>query len=399
MGNQSPEPEITKQDLSSTARLTAACSTGMFIFGIVMAILGAILPELFRTIKLERIQAGNLFFFMNLGMLMATLFFGPVVDRFGFKLFLAASALLVGLSFTGLAFSSSYSLVLVSVIFLGLAGGGLNGGSNALVNDLNPEKRASALNFLGIFFGFGALFIPLIIGGFLHRVGLRSVVLLAALLSPGPFLLFSIFSFPRPKQPQGFPLKDLKKIIGSAVLWLGAFILFFQSGNEFSVGGWLSSFFHEKFHLSPGRSAFILSGYWLFLMLGRLLFSQIIKYIRRETIVLMSAALSLFSIAGLILSPGKIPAIIFALLVGLGFAAIYPTTLSVIGEKFPLYSGTAFSLAIGTGLVGGMLSPWLIGRISQSFSLSVALFVPAFNALMILALQTFLKKKISIVLK
>jgi len=399
MSSQGHEPEIEKQDTSSASRLTAACSAGMFVFGLVMAILGAILPELFETVKLERVQAGNLFFFMNLGMLVATLFFGLVVDRFGFKLFLAASAFLVGLSFTGLAFSSSYSLVLISVIFLGLAGGGLNGGSNALVNDLNPEKRASALNFLGIFFGFGALFIPLIIGGFLQRAGLRSVVLLAALLSLLPFVLFSLFSFPRPKQPQGFPLRDLKKILGSSVIWLGAFILFFQSGNEFSVGGWLSSFFHEKFQLKPARSAFILSGYWLFLMLGRLLFSKIIRRVKRETIVLMSALLSLFSIVGLILSPARVSAIIFALLIGLGFAAIYPTTLSVIGEKFPLYSGSAFSLAIGTGLVGGMLSPWLIGRIGQNFSLSVALIVPAFNLLMILGLQIILKKKISIVVK
>jgi len=392
MNSQNSEMEIKNKDLISL--LTASCSAGMFVFGIVMAILGAILPELFENLRLERIQAGNLFFFMNLGMLFSTLFFGPVVDRFGFKIFLAVSSMIVSLSFAGLAFSSNYSYVLVSAIFLGLAGGGLNGGTNALVNDLNPEKRAAALNFLGIFFGFGALLVPLLIGSLLKLTSLRMIILLASFLSLLPFVLFSIFNFPRPKQPQGFPFKDVKKIIGSEILWLGAFILFFQSGNEFSVGGWLSSFFQEKFQLGAGHSALILSGYWLFLMLGRLVFSKLLGKVKREIVVFLSAGLSLLALLGMILSPGKIAAAISAILIGLGFAAIYPTTLSVIGEAFPNYSGTAFSLAIGTGLVGGMLSPWLIGRVSQHYSLTLALFVPAFNLLMILGLQGWLYSKL-----
>ncbi|MGB9893406.1 MAG: MFS transporter [Candidatus Saccharicenans sp.] len=391
----SPNSQAAKGDeLTLAWKLTAASSAGIFVFGLVMAILGAILPQLFSRLNLQRTQAGNLFFFMNLGMLAASLLFGPIMDRFGFKSILSLSALVVGLSFTGLAFSSNYNLVLLSVIFLGLAGGGLNGGSNALVNDLHPERRAAALNFLGIFFGFGAMLIPLIIGSFLRELGLRLVIMIAAVLSLVPFFLFSIFSFPKPKQTQGFPLKDVKKIISSSLLWLAAFILFFQSGNEFSVGGWLSSYFQERFWFSLSRTALILSGYWFFLMIGRLVFPKVNKKLKREVIVLFSIILSLVSVAGLIFIPLRWLAVIFALLIGLGFAAIYPTTLSVIGEKFPTFSGTAFSLAISTGLVGGMISPYLIGRLSQSYSLQTALLIPLLNLVMIFILQLALRKKL-----
>lgn len=375
-------------------KLTAASSSSIFIFGIVMAILGAILPQLVDNLSLQPTQAGNLFFFMNLGMLAATLFFGPVVDRFGFKLLLALGSLLVGLSFTGLALSSSYGLVMLSVVFLGLAGGVLNGGSNALVNDLHPGRRAAALNFLGVFFGFGAMLVPLIIGGFLKQLGLRPVILIAAGLSLIPFVLFSVFSFPRPKQAQGFPLKDVKKIVSSGLLWLAAFILFFQSGNEFSVGGWLSSYFREKFQFGLSQSALVLSGYWFFLIVGRFLYPALNRLWKRETVVMLSVVVALVSVAGLILSPAGWLAVVFALLIGLGFAAIYPTTLSVIGEKFPEFSGTAFSLAISTGLVGGMLSPWLIGLVSQGHSLQVGLLVPLFSLAMILVLQIIIRRKI-----
>ncbi|HRD01728.1 MAG TPA: MFS transporter [Candidatus Saccharicenans sp.] len=378
-----------------TRKLTAASSAGIFIFGIVMAILGAILPQLTSLLHLDKAQAGNLFFFMNLGMLLSSLFFGPLVDRFGFKIFLAGSCLLVSLSFAGLAFSASYYPVLFSVVVLGLAGGVLNGGSNALINDLHPSRRAAALNFLGIFFGIGAMFIPLIIGSFLHQLELRFVILIAAVLSFIPFVLFSVFYFPRPKQPQGFPLREIKKIASSKLLWLGAFILFFESGNEFSIGGWLSSFLQEKFQFSLNQAALVLSGYWFFLMIGRLIFPLINRLVKRETIVFFSATLALVSVSGLIISPLKGLAVIFALLTGLGLAAIYPTTLAVIGEQFPSLSGTAFSLAIATGLVGGMISPWLVGQLSQHYSLQIALLIPLFSLFIIMALQTILTRKMS----
>jgi fucose permease len=385
----------SSQGADLAKKLTVASSAGIFIFGIVMAILGAILPQLSSLLQLDKARAGNLFFFMNLGMLAASIVFGPLVDRFGFKIFLALSSLLVSLSFVGLAFSGGYSFVLVSVVILGLAGGVINGGSNALINDLHPSRRAAALNFLGIFFGIGAMLIPLIISGFLHQLGLRSVILLAAGLSLIPFVLFSVFYFPRPKQPQGFPLKDIKKIASSKLLWLGAFILFFESGNEFSIGGWLSSFLQEKFQFSLNQAALVLSGYWFFLMIGRLVFPLINRLVKREAIVFFSAALALVSVSGLIISPLKGLAVVFALLTGLGLAAIYPTTLAVVGEQFPALSGTAFSLAIATGLVGGMISPWLVGLISQHSTLQIGLLVPVFSLFLIMVLQLILTEKIS----
>ncbi|MDI6849635.1 MAG: MFS transporter [Candidatus Saccharicenans sp.] len=394
MEKEKHTPPAVDSEARLAWKLTAASSSSIFVFGIVMAILGAILPQLVGRLNLERAQAGNLFFFMNLGMLAATLVFGPVVDRFGYKLLLALSSLVVGLAFAGLAFSASYQMVMLSVVFLGLAGGVLNGGSNALVNDLHPRRRAAALNFLGIFFGFGAMLVPLIIGGFLKQLGLRPVVLIPAGLSLAPFVLFSIFSFPRPKLAQGFPLKDVKHITSSGLLWLTAFILFFQSGNEFSIGGWLSSYFQERYSFSLSHSALVLSGYWFFLIVGRFIYPALNRVWKRETVVLAGAFLALVAVTGLIFSPDGRPAVMLALLVGLGFAAIYPTTLAVIGEKFPQFSGTAFSLAISTGLLGGMLSPWLIGRVSQNHSLRTALLVPLFNLVMILILQLAVRKKI-----
>jgi fucose permease len=356
----------------------------MFVFGIVMAILGAILPSLFSEIQISKSEAGNLFFTMNLAMLVMSLLFGPVVDRFGFKVFLAVCSLFVAFAFFLFTTATNYTLVLIAAIVLGFSGGGLNGGTNALTSDIHADRRAAALNILGIFFGFGALTVPFLIGAFLERVGLDPILLFATFLGLIPFLLFLSFPFPRPKHEQGFPLRQAKSVIKHPLLWLCGFLLFFQSGNEFTAGGWISTYLQEHFGLSPMIASFLLAGYWGAIMSGRLLSSRIVKKIRNETLILGSGFLSLAAALLVVAAPTKELSSSGVILLGLGFAAIFPTTLAMAGEAFPSFTGTAFGIIFVIALMGGMLSPWLAGKVAHIYSIQKAMFIPVFNASMIM---------------
>lgn len=373
-------------------RLMSSACAGMFVFGIVMAILGATLPSLFERIQFSKSEAGNLFFYMNLSMLVISLVFGPVVDRFGFKVFLAICSLLVAGSFLIFTFAPVYSVILMAAVILGLGGGGLNGGTNALTSDIHPDKKSSALNLLGIFFGFGALTIPFLIGILLERWGLNAILLLAMALSLIPFILFTVFAFPRPKHAQGFPLRQASKVIRHPILWLCGFLLFFQSGNEFTVGGWISTYLNEQFGLMPMLASLILAGYWGAIMSGRLASSKIVRIMKNEILVLLSALLSLTAAIIIAVSPSGALASVGAVLIGLGFAAIFPTTLAVVGTTFPSFSGTAFSVIFGIALTGGMTLPWLTGKIAQAYSLRQALLIPVFASTMTLVLQGVILK-------
>jgi len=376
------------------ARLQASAWAGIFVFGIVMAILGAILPSLFERIGFGAGAAGNLFLTMNFAMLVTSLFFGPLVDRFGFKSLLAVSAFLVAGAFLLLSRATSYGLVLTAAVVLGIGGGGLNGGTNALTSDLHEgEKRASALNVLGIFFGFGALSIPFLIGTLRDVLGLDRILLLATGLALVPFVIYAVLRFPKAKQAQGFPLKEAASIARSPLLWLAAFILFFQSGNEFTVGGWISTYLEKTFEFGPGPAALVLAGYWAAVMAGRLVSSRLVRKIGSERLILGSAALALVAAALMAFAPSGAAAAAGAVAIGLGFAAIYPTTLAIVGGRFAAFTGTAFSIVISVGLVGGMLAPWLAGKIAEASSLRRGLVIPVFNCAMIVVLSTLLARQ------
>ena len=373
-------------------RLQASAFAGIFVFGIVMAVLGAILPSLFERLRIDKAEAGGLFLFMNFAMLVMSFFFGPVVDRFGFKHFLAASALLVALSFGLLAIAPSYGLIVLAVVVLGLGGGGLNGGTNALINDLHPGGQGPALNLLGVFFGFGALTIPFLIGTLLSWGGVVRILFLAAAAGFIPLIMFATQPFPEAKQPQGFPIRDVRRISGDPLLWLCAFILLFQSGNEFTIGGWISTYLQEGFRLKPSAASLVLAGYWAVFMAGRFAASRIVRKTGNHSLVLGSAVLSLAAAVLLVAAPAVGLAIAAILLLGLGFAAIYPTTLATAGARFASISGTAFSVIFTVALCGGMLSPWLAGTIAKSATLRRGLLIPVVNAAMIVILQIILSR-------
>jgi FHS family glucose/mannose:H+ symporter-like MFS transporter len=366
--------------------MASACA-GLFVFGVVMAILGAILPTLFDSIELDKAQAGNLFLFMNFGMLVMSLCFGPIVDRFGFKLFLMATALAVSASFALLAGATTYRGVLSAAVLLGLGGGGLNGAANALASDIHPDRRGAALNTLGIFFGFGALTMPFLVGTFLEVVGLDRLLILATILGMVPFLLFASIPFPKSKHEQGFPLARAAAVIRSPLLWLCGVLLAFQSGNEFTVGGWITTYLGEVIGLTARSASYVLAGYWAAMMLGRFLSIRIVNRVGMRRLVLAAAIVAWVAALLVAWSPSPVVALAGVVLLGLGFAAIFPTTLAVIGEAFPQFTGTAFSVVFVIALAGGMTAPWMTGQVAHTHGLATGMMVPVLSCSLIVVIQ------------
>ena len=181
-------------------------------------------------------------------------------------------------------------------------------------------------------------------------------------------------------------------VAGDPLLWLCGFLLFFQSGNEFTAGGWISTYLQKTFGIGASAAALTLAGYWAAVMAGRLASARFVKALRDEKLVVLGAGLAFAAAVLLAVAPSGALAMAGAVLLGLGFSTVYPTTLAIVGENFASFTGTAFSFVISVGLAGGMISPWLVGRIAQASSLRHGLFVPVFDCAMILVLLAMIMK-------
>ena len=345
-------------DVRSNDSLNGAACASMFVFGIVMAVLGAVLPLLASRLQIAASDIGKLFLVMNAAMLACSLLLGPAMDRFGMKPPLAVGPLLVAAALAVATRASAFVQLLPAVALLGIGGGALNGAANTLVADLHQDSRrkGAALNRLGIFFGFGALFLPFLIGAVLARFSIATLLIAVAALC-GAVAVFSTFQhFPAPKQRHALSLAEVPRLLRSPLVLTFAFLLFFESGVEFTLGGFISTYLVRDIGLSSiTLASWILAAYWASIMISRAVLSRLALAIDPYRILLLCACGA--GVGALLAALASRPAVAAFGIVSCGasLAGIYPTALGIVGDRFRSYSGTVFGILFAIALAGGMI--------------------------------------------
>lgn len=118
-----------------------ASYSGMLLFGISLITLGSVAPDLREKLQIDAVSAGMLFSILPLGILTGSLFFGPIVDKYGFRILLSISCLFMFAGFEGIAFAPSTGLLKIFIYLFGLGGGAVNGATNALVSDISDKDK------------------------------------------------------------------------------------------------------------------------------------------------------------------------------------------------------------------------------------------------------------------
>lgn len=366
--------------------LSAAAFSGMFGFGIVMALLGAVMPIVSVRLHFDLAQAGVLFLSMNAAMLATTLALGPLLDRFGMKPPLLAGPLLLAAALLLISRATAYGALAVAVVILGAGGAVLNSTTNTLVADLHEDARrkSAALNLLGVFFGIGALFIPFTIGALIGRIGIDAILYCAIALALVTTVLSVALRFPNPKQAGGLQVSEVAGLAGNRVVLALAFLLFFESGNEFILGGYISTYLTREAATPVAVASYVLAAYWAGIMAARIALSRLLLVFRNESLIALGAAGTVVGVALLLAARGPSMAFAAVVVIGLSLAAVFPTTLGIAAARFPTRSGSVFGILIAIALAGGMTLPWLVGQVAAASSLRLALIIAIFDGLGIL---------------
>src|SRR5687767_7529729 len=190
----------------------------MLVVGIVLTTLGSVLPALVERFAISKAEAGSLFSLLSFGIMVGSLMFGPIVDRFAYKTLLLASLALIFVGLEGLGGAPSFAWLRPATLVVGLGTGAVNGAANSLVADISEGERGADLSLLGIFFGIGAVGVPLGMSVMLRYFDYGSLILGLGFLVAIPLALIAVTRFPAPKQSQGFPLRAGVRLLRDPVL-------------------------------------------------------------------------------------------------------------------------------------------------------------------------------------
>jgi FHS family glucose/mannose:H+ symporter-like MFS transporter len=373
----------------------SACA-GILVFGIVFAVLGTVfgLPAMRTRLQIDLAQQGNLFFILYLGIFCASLLVGPAIDHFGHKPNLFLSSMIVVLAMLVFAAAQSLVAAVFAAVLLGLGGGGLNTGTNVLVSELYGDERGPMLNILGIFFGVGAISVPLLAASIEGHLTISQLFLMCAVLAAACAVAYAVLSFPAPTSGQAFSLREVYDVARYDGVLVLAFVLFLESGNEASIGGWTSTYVGSTGYL-PRTATLVLAVFWAALMLSRMFAARLLQGIGKSQLVLTNGLISLVGCVILLSAHSLVLLFAGTTLIGLAYGPIFPTTLAIAGDRYPQRAGTVFGLLFSIALIGGMLFPWMVGQFSQRVSVRAGMVVPAVGAIgiILLALILILRKR------
>jgi len=373
----------------------AAACIGLLLFGIVLISLGSLLPSLTKKFLMDEISAGSLATLLPFGILAGSIIFGPIVDRYGHKGLLIICSLLVLLGLEGIAFADSFFILQASIFIIGFGGGVLNGGTNALVADISSEGKGANLSLLGVFFGVGALGMPAVLGILSKYFSYESIIAGIGLFIILPVLFFISIKFPEPKQPQGLPIRQSFNLIKNPVLIIFGFILFFESGMEGIVNNWTTTFLINDIKANPEDALFALSYLVLGLTLTRLLLGGLLKKVSSSLVLFISIGIVLIGSLIIIYSSSYSLALLGLIILGVGFAAIFPVILGYVGDIYSNLSGTAFSIVFVIALVGNMIMNYLMGIIAHSYGIKHFTTILIISLIMMALLLRIVLRKIA----
>jgi len=346
----------------------------MFVFGMVLLLMGSLLP----TLKLSGARAGSLGSFPLIGILIATVVIGPVLDKVGAKIALAISLFLIALALAIIPSLVNYPALAAAALVYGLGGGVVNAATNTLVSVLSQSGRAAALNLLGFSFSLGALVVPLLMS--LTREGFSPAIVLYALCAATVLVLLFVLMqrFPVPSQANT-PLLQLLKVLKHPLVWLFAALLFLESGNENCMFVWAGKATQDLLNTSAQQAEIALLGLSAAIGVGRLTAAGILQWLGSRNVVLLSCAIT-FAGSVVVITTHSLPGVMagFAV-IGFGLSAIFPTALGIAGDHFPHETGTVFGAVIAVALVGGISGP-MIGSWAAASNPAMVMLVPMASA-------------------
>lgn len=366
---------------------------GFLLSGFLFALLGAILPAWgYHRDPPEFITIANCFLSLAAGVIAAHQLSAAILARKSLRFLIVFACCLSCAGLLSLAVATppvAWGWRIPGLAALGLSVGMLNAGMFQTIAASYSRQPARAAAWGGIYYGLGCLAVTLLVAGTFYVYTVPSILIFMALV---PALFGGLYVKTRLAEKAAVAHAEFRQVLRdfrSLAAILFALLLFFQFGNECSIAGWLPLFLVRRIGMSPTASLWLLALYWTALLLGRIGAVIILPYVRHSRLLGGSVTAALF---GCLLlgraswTGSRSGAATGVLLLGIGFASIYPLVAEKIRGRFPYYHPVFFSGIFSFALFGGLIAPATLGYAAAAWGIGIVIAIPLLGTCMVSAL-------------
>ncbi len=351
---------------------TVSCFVGIFVQAVSANITAILFIPLMQLYGLSYIHLGLLVGINFTTQVSVDIIASRLIDRYGFRRFVLPADIMaiIGLvlfALSPLLFPNILAGLILSTIIFSASCGLLEVMLSPIVNAIPHNAKGPAMALMHSFYAWGQVATVIVTTLFLFFFGIGSwqwIVLIWASLPLVNFFMFLAAPFPG-AVPEEHRL-TMRDLLFRPFYLFALLAIFGGAATELVMGQWSSTFAEKALEL-PKISGDLLgmSGFAAFLGLGRVIYSRNGSQMNMNNVLVASALAAIACYLIVALSPLLALSLAACAICGLAASLMWPGTLVITAEKYPMAGGWMFAILAAAGDIGAAVGPFIAGVITD----------------------------------
>lgn len=351
---------------------TVSCFTGIFVQAIITNLTAILFVPMMTIYGFSYIHLGILVGVNFTTQVISDLVFSGLIDKLGFRRLIlpACFTSFTGLLLFGLSpwlFESIFTGLLIGTIVFSAAGGLLEILLSPIIDAIPNLHKGPAMSLMHSFYAWGQMATIIITTLFLFIFQSRNWQIIVLIWAIVP--LFNFFMFLGAPFPPNAPVehrKSLRELIRNPFLIIAFCAIFFGAATEIVMNQFASSFM-EKAALLPKLTGDLIgmTGFAMMLGVGRLLFARKGHTVSINKILVYTSGLAVICYIFVALSPFIWLTVLACVMTGFASSMLWPGTLIISAEQFPMGGSWIFALLAASGDIGAGFGPWVTSLVIE----------------------------------
>jgi len=347
-------------------------------------IIGTVLEPMVESYEIDYGAGGQLIMNQFLGFLGGVLLAPAIVKSLGRKTTVLIALTLFAITQYVFSFLPDWNILLYIVPLGGAGMGILETVIAALIIGHLREKKATVLVLVEVFFGVGALLIPIISAGLIAANVWNASFATVAVIITIAIILWFILPFGEldsilKKQPEpstGGKRKTNRQKYSRKqlpIITAGAFFFFMYVGTEMVLPNYLPTILSVTTDLGSSSLAMSITVFWLAMTFGRMAMTFVIDRIGYHKLFVISCVGQFLSLILFASTSSVVVSFVAIFLTGLLMGGIFSIGLLIINETSSGLVEWTTSLLVAMGGLGGAFLPKIVGELIDRFDIAITL--------------------------
>jgi MFS family permease len=368
--------EATIQPVAMTVKsyrlTTISCFMGIICQAISSNITAILFIPLMTMYGLSYVHLGLLVGINFTTQVLVDIIASRLVDRFGFRVFVLPSDLLAVLglvlfALSPIMFSNILVGLIISTIIFSASCGLQEVMLSPIVNTIPHDEKGPAMALMHSFYAWGQVATIVITTLFLFFFGIHNwqiIVCFWAIIPLVNFFMFLAAPFPGVvHEAQRLTMRDL---LFRPYYLVALLAILGGAATELVMNQW-SSTFSEKVLELPKVTGDLLGmcGFAVMLGLGRVIYGRYGNKMNMNNVLVASAGAAVACYVIVAVSPVHAISLVACAVCGLAASLLWPGTLVITAEKYPLAGAWIFAILAAAGDVGAAFGPFAAGLVTD----------------------------------